>query len=371
MINTNLINSMRFFNALPNEVQQQSLAMMTANFRAVHYFVLFANAPVFENLDEPTLQACEKCPEHECTDLVFDDQPLYRSDYEAMEQMQWAGDDEAVAIDDDDEPVRADDYKWSDIPFVEPAASNVAANNAVANNQCVDAEAAESSSAAASPQDPQQADNAAAPHPQVEPHKASHVATASAYPDGHNNEAAEVAEVAAEVEKEAVTNVCDTAVRCRARGQVWLDMECMEQDELRELMPALKPAQLEEMLPRDEFRRGCTLNGVQAELLKPEVLNVEPPTCSDVPVRYFHMMNAVRRLIDSRRCLLFEQVRVMVNYDFTDEIFKVVCDFNSTAKEREEFMAKSRHERIHIIAHVWARMAIFLNMIDETASASA
>ena len=139
MISTNLINSMRFFNSLPKDVQQQSLAIMTDDFMAVQYFVLFANAPVFEDLDEPTLQACEKCPEHECSDLVFDDQPLYRCDYEAMEQMQRACDDEPVAIDDDDEPVSADDYNWSDIPFVGPAASNVAANNAVANNQCVDA----------------------------------------------------------------------------------------------------------------------------------------------------------------------------------------------------------------------------------------
>lgn len=239
------------------------------------------------------------------------------------------------------------------VQFESTAASNIAASNSVANNQCVKAEVAESSSAAASPQDPQQADNAAAPHPQVEPHKASHVATASAYPDGHNNEAAEVAEVAAEVEKEAVTNVCDTAVRCRARGQVWLDMECMEQDELRELMPALKPAQLEEMLPRDEFRRGCTLNGVQAELLKPEVLNVEPPTCSDVPVRYFHMMNAVRRLIDSRRCLLFEQVRALLNSDFTTECYNAVIDAFASESEREDFLSMSRTERLHAVAQLW------------------
>ena len=110
---------------------------------------------------------------------------------------------------------------------------------------------------------------------------------------------------------------------------------------------------------------------MEAALLKPTVLNVRPDKHIDAALRMDLLGLDIYQLIKSRRCLLFEQVRVMVNYDFTDEIFKVVCDFNSTAKEREEFKAKSRHERIHIIAHVWARMAIFLNMIDETASASA
>ena len=41
------------------------------------------------------------------------------------------------------------------VQFESTAASNVAAGNSVANNQCVKAEVAESSSAAASPQDPQ------------------------------------------------------------------------------------------------------------------------------------------------------------------------------------------------------------------------
>ncbi|MGN0223519.1 MAG: hypothetical protein ACI4AM_05795, partial [Muribaculaceae bacterium] len=223
-------------------------------------------------------------------------------------------------------------------------------------------------------------------HPQVEPRLASaypdgpvsEAANESepvvAEPDGHNNvaanEAVRVAEVAAvaEVVADCESMPCDTAVRCQGRRGVWLDMEQMEQEELQELMPTLTLAHLEEMLPRDEFSRGCTLQGVPSELLKPQVLDVEPSDCSDVSVRYFNMMHAVRRLIDSRRCLLFEQVRVMVNYDFTDDIFRMVCSVWETPQDKEQFMSLSRHERLHVIADWWARLGTCANMMDETQS---
>ena len=250
------------------------------------------------------------------------------------------------------------------------AASNVAASNNVANNQCVKAEVAESSSAAASPQDPQ-----------VEPR------LASAQPDGPVNDAANEAMVDAGVVDAGVDEVGEVgrpscmprqasalpvdesvsmedvgepewaeelaAVRCEGRPQVWLDMERLTVEETQALFPGTTWASLEQALPVEEFRRGSTLNGVEAGLLKPTVLNVRPDKHIDAALRMDLLVYDIYQLIKSRRCLLFEQVRALLNSDFTNECYAAVSDAFARESDREDFLSMSRTERLHAVAQLW------------------
>ena len=212
------------------------------------------------------------------------------------------------------------------VQFESAAASNVAASNNVANNQCVKAEVAESSSAAASPQDPQQADNAAAQDPQVEP---------NAY----------------EAEPEWAEPMA--AVRCEGRPEVWLDMERLTVEQAQAHFPGTTWASLEQALPVEEFRRGSTLKGVEAALLKPTVLNVRPDKHIDAALRMDLLVLDIYQLIKSRRCLLFEQVRALLNSDYTNECYNAVSDAFARESDREEFLSMSRTERLHVVAQLW------------------
>ena len=212
------------------------------------------------------------------------------------------------------------------VQFESAAASNVAASNNVANNQCVKTEVAESSSAAASPQDPQQADNAAAQDPQVEP---------NAY----------------EAEPEWAEPMA--AVRCEGRPEVWLDMERLTVEEAQSHFPGTTWGCLEQALPVEEFRRGSTLKGVEARLLKPTVLNVRPDEFYSADSRVISVLHNIDRLIKSRRCLLFEQVRALLNSDFTTECYNAVIDAFASESEREDFLSMSRTERLHAVAQLW------------------
>ena len=212
------------------------------------------------------------------------------------------------------------------VQFESTAASNIAASNSVANNQCVKAEVAESSSAAASPQDPQQADNAAAQDPQVEP---------NAY----------------EAEPEWAEPMA--AVRCEGRPEVWLDMERLTVEQAQAHFPGTTWASLEQALPVEEFRRGSTLKGVKAALLKPTVLNVRPDEFYSADSRVISVLHNIDRLIKSRRCLLFEQVRALLNSDFTTECYNAVIDAFASESEREDFLSMSRTERLHAVAQLW------------------
>ena len=212
------------------------------------------------------------------------------------------------------------------VQFESTAASNIAASNSVANNQCVKAEVAESSSAAASPQDPQQADNAAAQDPQVEP---------NAY----------------EAEPEWAEPMA--AVRCEGRPEVWLDMERLTVEEAQAHFPGTTWGCLEQALPVEEFRRGSTLKGVEAALLKPTVLNVRPDEFYSADSRVISVLHNIDRLIKSRRCLLFEQVRALLNSDFTTECYNAVIDAFASESEREDFLSMSRTERLHAVAQLW------------------
>ena len=299
------------------------------------------------------------------------------------------------------------------VQFESTAASNIAASNSVANNQCVKAEVAESSSAAASPQDPQ-----------VEPW------LAAAQPDGPVNDAACVAaqvdagEVAAQVDAGEVAaddaepvaayevnagvdevaevgrpscmprqatalpvdesvsmvggcepmagvgvpvggcepNACEAepewaepmaAVRCEGRPEVWLDMERLTVEQAQAHFPGTTWASLEQALPVEEFRRGSTLKGVEAALLKPTVLNVRPDKHIDAALRMDLLVLDIYQLIKSRRCLLFEQVRALLNSDYTNECYNAVSDAFARESDREEFLSMSRTERLHVVAQLW------------------
>ena len=61
----------------------------------------------------------------------------------------------------------------------------------------------------------------------------------------------------------------------------------------------------------------------------------------------------IYQLIKSSRCLLFEQVRALLNSDYTNECYNAVSDAFARESDREEFLSMSRTERLHVVAQLW------------------
>lgn len=326
-----------------------------------------------------------------------DEQPLYFGDYEAMDDINWPS-DEPVVID-DSEAGTPEGWREAEQWFGKDNAAESTAESAVSAPQSAESTSAESNtntkentavSAAASADAVKIefikfASSAAgacesADSVHCKKVKLSFVRVSAAdaceSADGddtvvsasesadcgvvlsHDDAAevdAEAAEVAAEV-AQAVRSL-DTVVQCDTRPHVLLDIESMVETEASILMRHVTADEFYASMPLCDFLDGCTIERTPEALLGDEVLDLRVESlwqpADEVNLRYFEMMRRMRRLIDSHRCLLFEEVRALTGYDCDDEIFEAIKDVHRSEMDRAHYLQMSRHDRLHQAARVW------------------
>lgn len=391
---------MQFFSTLPAETQQEALALINANANTLAIFEVYATLP---EVDEP--KTTEECRLPERPELALDEMPLFFGDYEAMDDINWPS-DEPVVIDDDSEAVGPQDWREADQWFGKDNAAESTAESAVSAPQSAESASAESHTntmentpvSAAESADAVELkgkiiefklDTSAADACEgVDGIDSSlnacvlSVSAADACEGADGNDAvvsaaqsadcgvvsshddaaevdAEAAEVAAEV-AEAVRSL-DTVVQCDTRPQVLLDIESMTETEANILMRHVTAAEFYASMPLSDFLDGRTIEHTPEALLGDEVLDLRVESlwqpADEVNLRYYEMMHRMRRLIDSHRCLLFEEVRALTGYDCNDEIFEAIKDVHGNPMDRAHYLQMSRHDRLHQAARAWIKKA--------------
>ena len=170
-----------------------------------------------------------------------------------------------------------------------------------------------------------------------------------------NEAAAEAAEVAAAV------RAVETVEACGGRPEVLLDAEWMPRSEVGALMRSVTDREYYDCVSIVDFMDGCTIVDTPRELLGDEVLDLRPEALSapeeEGYARYLEMMRRIGRLIESHRCLLFEQVRQLTGYEFDEVIYQAMVGMCGSELERDEFLRKSRSRRLHMVAEAWIATA--------------
>ena len=153
----------------------------------------------------------------------------------------------------------------------------------------------------------------------------------------------------------------DTVSICNTRPEVLLDTDRMTYGAATLMFRDMPEYEFVDKLSYDDFMDGCTIENTPAELLGDEVLDLDPDRFPQpkyaTNARYFEMMRRVRRLIESHRCMLFEQVSKLSDYAMDDELFEAIKESLRSPYDRSEFLQKTRHQQLHYIASQWADQA--------------